>query len=86
MSKESQHRFSAKKFRVAEGQKVKLDKIDTDSGKDLSDKTIALDVTQADVSFLQEAQQKLFAAVAIPYLSSSRAWMLPEKMGSFAMS
>lgn len=62
MSKESQHRFSAKKFRVAEGQKVKLDKIDTDSGKDLSDKTIALDVTQADVSFLQEAQQKLFAA------------------------
>ncbi len=58
------HRFQSKKFRVAEGEKIRLRKISTEAGKELADKERAAEAIAADVTFLQEAQQKLFASAS----------------------
>jgi PPK2 family polyphosphate:nucleotide phosphotransferase len=56
------HRFDHKKFRVVQGDKVKLDKVSTKSGKELDKKNTAREALADDVSALQEMQQKLYAS------------------------
>lgn len=56
------HRFSAKKFRVPEGEKIRLHKIPTVAGSELDEKEEVAEALAADVSQLQEMQQVLFAS------------------------
>lgn len=58
----NKHRFHAKKFRVASEEKIRLRKISTAAGDELSDKKRAVEEIAADVSSLKLAQQKLFAS------------------------
>ncbi len=55
------HSFEAKKFRVKEGDPVKLSKISTKAGKELSKKEEGVDSLKDDNASLQEAQNRLFA-------------------------
>jgi PPK2 family polyphosphate:nucleotide phosphotransferase len=56
------HRFEAKKFRVKEGESIKLSKISTKAGNELSKKEDGVEALRADSESLQEAQNRLFAA------------------------
>ncbi len=56
------HRFEAKKFRVKEGDPIKLSKISTKAGNDLSKKADGIESLKVDNAELQEAQNKLFAS------------------------
>lgn len=56
------HRFDAKKFRVKEGDSVKLSKISTKSGDELNKKTEGVEALEQDIQTLQAAQERLFAA------------------------
>ncbi len=57
----SKHNFEAKKFRVKEGDSVKLNKISTKAGKELSKKADGIEALKDDNASLQEAQNRLFA-------------------------
>lgn len=56
------HRFDAKKFRVKEGDSIKLSKISTKSGDELNKKTEGVEALEQDIQTLQAAQERLFAA------------------------
>lgn len=56
------HRFDAKKFRVKEGEPLKLSKISTKAGDELSEKAAGVEALKDDNLSLQEAQSRLFAA------------------------
>jgi PPK2 family polyphosphate:nucleotide phosphotransferase len=58
----SKHRFDAKKFRVKEGEPIKLSKISTKAGNELSKKDDGVESLKDDNTSLQEAQNRLFAA------------------------
>ena len=55
------HSFEAKKFRVKEGDPVKLSKISTEAGNELSKKEDGVESLKVDNAALQEAQNRLFA-------------------------
>lgn len=55
------HNFEAKKFRVKEGDPVKLSKISTEAGNELSKKEDGVESLKVDNASLQEAQNRLFA-------------------------
>ena len=56
------HCFDAKKFRVKEGDSIKLSKISTKAGKELSKKADGIEALKVDNASLQEAQNRLFAS------------------------
>ena len=58
----SKHSFDAKKFRVKEGDSIKLSKISTKAGKELSKKAEGIEALKVDNASLQEAQNRLFAS------------------------
>ena len=58
----SKHSFDAKKFRVKEGDSVKLSKISTKAGADLPKKADGIESLKEDNTALQEAQNRLFAS------------------------
>lgn len=58
----AKHRFDHKKFRVKEGDSVKLSKISTKAGDELDSKTQGVESLEQDIASLQAAQDKLFAA------------------------
>ena len=58
----SKHCFDAKKFRVKEGDSIKLSKISTKAGKELSKKADGIEALKVDNASLQEAQNRLFAS------------------------
>lgn len=58
----SKHSFDAKKFRVKEGDSVKLSKISTKAGADLPKKADGIESLMDDNAALQEAQNRLFAS------------------------
>ena len=58
----SKHNFEAKKFRVKEGDSVKLNKISTKAGKELSKKADGIEALKDDNASLQESQNRLFAS------------------------
>ena len=58
----SKHSFEAKKFRVKEGDPIKLGKISTKAGKELTKKAEGIEALKADNASLQEAQNRLFAS------------------------
>ena len=58
----STHRFEAKKFRVKEGDSIKLSKISTKAGNELAQKVDGIESLATDNASLQEAQNRLFAA------------------------
>lgn len=58
----SKHSFDAKKFRVKEGDSVKLSKISTKAGADLPKKADGIESLKDDNAALQEAQNRLFAS------------------------
>ena len=58
----SKHSFDAKKFRVKEGDSIKLSKISTKAGKELSKKADGIEALKVDNASLQEAQNRLFAS------------------------
>jgi len=55
------HSFEAKKFRVKEGDSLKLSKISTKAGNELSKKEDGVESLRVDNASLQEAQNRLFA-------------------------
>ncbi len=55
------HRFDHKKFRVDSGERPKLSKLSTDSGKELSGKDQGQKALQADLEVLRAAQDRLYA-------------------------
>lgn len=57
----AKHRFNHKKFRVESESKIKLRKISTEAGKELS-KECAAQEMQADLKTLSEYQEKLFSS------------------------
>jgi PPK2 family polyphosphate:nucleotide phosphotransferase len=56
------HRFDPKKFRVKEGETLKLSKISTSAGDELDSKSQGLETLEKDLQQLQEAQERLFAS------------------------
>ncbi len=56
------HSFEAKKFRVKEGDAIKLSKISTKAGNELSKKADGIEALKVDTVALQEAQNRLFAS------------------------
>jgi PPK2 family polyphosphate:nucleotide phosphotransferase len=56
------HRFDPKKFRVKEGETLKLSKIATKAGDELEGKSEGFEALFKDLEQLQEAQDKLFAS------------------------
>ncbi len=56
------HSFDPKKFRIKEGDSVKLSKISTKAGSDLSKKAEGIEALKVDNAALQEAQNRLFAS------------------------
>ena len=58
----SKHSFEAKKFRVKEGEPIKLSKISTKAGNDLGKKAESIEALKVDNASLQEAQNRLFAS------------------------
>ena len=58
----SKHSFEAKKFRVKEGDPIKLSKISTKAGNDLGKKAEGIEALKVDNASLQEAQNRLFAS------------------------
>ena len=58
----SKHSFEAKKFRVKEGDSIKLSKISTKAGKELTKKAEGIETLKVDNASLQEAQNRLFAS------------------------
>ena len=56
------HSFDAKKFRVKEGDSVKLSKISTKAGSELPKKADGIESLKDDNASLQEAQNRLFAS------------------------
>ena len=58
----SKHSFEAKKFRVKEGDSIKLSKISTKAGKELTKKAEGIEALKVDNASLQEAQNRLFAS------------------------
>ena len=56
------HRFDEAKFRIEPEKEVDLSKRSTAAGKELQDKKHAAETLAADVSALQEAQQRLYAS------------------------
>ena len=56
----SKHSFDAKKFRIKEGDSVKLSKISTKAGADLPKKVDGIESLKDDNAALQEAQNRLF--------------------------
>lgn len=56
------HRFNAKKFFVEPESKLKLAKISSDSGDELSGKAQGVEALEADIQSLQEAQERLYAS------------------------
>ena len=56
------HRFDPKKFRVKEGDSVRLSKISTKAGNELSKKVEGLEALEYDTAALQAAQDRLFAS------------------------
>jgi PPK2 family polyphosphate:nucleotide phosphotransferase len=56
------HRFNAKKFFVEPETKLKLAKISSDSGDELSGKAQGVEALEADIQSLQEAQERLYAS------------------------
>lgn len=57
----AKHRFDIKRFQVKTDDKVNLAKISTGAGKELDDKQHGAATLAADVSSLQEAQNRLYA-------------------------
>ncbi len=57
----NQHTFDHKKFRVTEGDKLKLSKLSTSAGKELSGKNQGEDALKADLEVLRASQDRLFA-------------------------
>lgn len=55
------HSFEGKKFRIKEGDTVKLSKISTKAGSELSKKADGIEALKADSLSLQDAQNRLFA-------------------------
>jgi PPK2 family polyphosphate:nucleotide phosphotransferase len=55
------HRFDPKKFRVKEGDSLKLSKIPTKAGNELEGKAQGREALDADLKQLQESQERLFA-------------------------
>ena len=58
----SKNSFEAKKFRVKEGDSIKLSKISTKAGKELTKKAEGIETLKVDNASLQEAQNRLFAS------------------------
>ena len=56
------HRFDSKKFRVKEGETLKLSKIATKAGGELEGKSQGVDSLEKDLEMLQDAQDRLFAS------------------------
>lgn len=56
------HRFDPKKFRVKEGESLKLSKIATTAGDELEGKAQGQEALEKDLQQLQEAQERLFAS------------------------
>ena len=56
------HRFEPKKFRVKEGDSIKLSKIPTKAGSELDNKDEGKAALEQDLEDLQEAQERLFAS------------------------
>jgi len=56
------HSFEAKKFRVKEGDSLKLSKISTKAGNELSKKEDGVESLKVDNASLKEAQNRLFAS------------------------
>lgn len=56
------HRFDPKKFRVKEGESLKLSKIATKAGGELEGKSQGVDSLEKDLEMLQDAQERLFAS------------------------
>jgi polyphosphate kinase 2 (PPK2 family) len=57
----AKHNFEAKKFRVKEGESIKLSKISTRAGNELVKKADGIAALKDDNTALQEAQNRLFA-------------------------
>lgn len=57
----AKHNFEAKKFRVKEGESIKLSKISTKAGNELVKKADGIEALKDDNTALQEAQSRLFA-------------------------
>ena len=57
----AKHNFEAKKFRVKEGESIKLSKISTKAGNELVKKADGIEALKDDNTALQEAQNRLFA-------------------------
>ena len=57
----AKHSFEAKKFRVKEGDSLKLSKISTKAGNELLKKADGFEALKDDNTALQEAQNRLFA-------------------------
>lgn len=58
----STHRFDHKKFRVKEGDSVKLSKISTKAGDEFGGKTQGVESLEQDIASLQQTQDRLFAS------------------------
>lgn len=58
----NKHKFESKKFRVKEGDSIKLSKISTKAGRELSKKADGIEALKDDNASLQEAQNLLFAS------------------------
>ena len=58
----SKNSFEAKKFRVKEGDSIKLSKISTKAGKELTKKADGIEALKVDNASLQESQNRLFAS------------------------
>lgn len=56
------HRFDPKKFRVKEGETLKLSKIATKAGDELDGKSQGVEALEQDLKQLQDAQERLFAS------------------------
>jgi len=56
------HRFDPKKFRVKDGESIKLSKIATKAGGELESKSQGVDALEKDLEMLQDAQERLFAS------------------------
>jgi len=56
------HRFDAKKFRVKEGESIRLSKRSTKAGQEFNQKEEGLEALRHDNALLQLAQAKLFAS------------------------
>jgi len=56
------HAFEPKKFRVKEGDSLKLSKISTKAGNELGEKREGIEALKVDSASLQEAQNRLFAS------------------------